>query len=151
MGFFLFLLVNATLFIRPAEIVPALLDLPIYEVLILGCLLVSLPTVMGQLSIRSLVERPASACVVGVLVSVVLSHLSHFAIDGAVSSGIQFVKVLLYYWLLVGLVNSISRLRFFLVWLLGLIVVLTTLALLQYHSVIDVPALASLAERQGVD
>ena len=148
MDFFLFLLINATLFIRPAEIVPALLDLPIYQVFILGCLLVSLPAVMEQLSIRSLVERPASACVVGVLASVVLSHLSHFAIDGAVSSGIQFVKVLFYYLLLVGVVNSISRLRFFLVWLLGLIVVLTTLALLQYHGVIDVPALAAYAERQ---
>ena len=73
MDFFLFLLINATLFIRPAEIVPALLDLPIYQVFILGCLLVSLPAVMEQLSIRSLVERPASACVVGVLASVVLT------------------------------------------------------------------------------
>jgi hypothetical protein len=148
MGFFLFLMVNAVLFVRPAEIVPALLDLPLYEALILGSLVTSLPAVTGQLSIRSLSERPASACVVGVLVSVVLSHLSHFTIDAAARSGIAFAKVLLYYLLLVGLLNSVSRLRTFLTWLLGLIMILTALALLQYHEFIDIPALASYAERQ---
>ena len=41
LGFFLFLLVNAALFVRPAEVVPALVGWNIYEVLILACLAAS--------------------------------------------------------------------------------------------------------------
>ena len=43
LGFVFFLLVNAVLFIRPAELVPSLEDLPVYELLIVTCLLLSLP------------------------------------------------------------------------------------------------------------
>ena len=38
MAFWVFVLVNATLFIRPSEVVPALDKLPIYNVLIVICL-----------------------------------------------------------------------------------------------------------------
>jgi hypothetical protein len=73
MGFFLFLLVNATLFIRPAEIIPELLDLPIYNVLILSCFGVSFPAVVRRLRARALAEEPLSMCVVGLLVVVTCS------------------------------------------------------------------------------
>src|SRR5687767_7736029 len=49
LGFVLFLLVNAVLFIRPAEVFPSLQALPIYEVLILGALVTSLPVVIRQM------------------------------------------------------------------------------------------------------
>ena len=58
MGFLLFVLVNAALFIRPSEIVPALEAIPIYNILISSCLLVSLPVVQKELTGRSLVETP---------------------------------------------------------------------------------------------
>jgi hypothetical protein len=148
LSFILFLLVNATLFTRPAELIPALLGQPIYEVLILGCLVMSLPAVVGQLSARSLAERPASACVVGVFASAVMSHLSHFAVHEAITSGIEFLKVLLYYLLLVGCLRSFDHVRAFLVWLYLLIVILTALSLCQYHGVVDIPALAAYSERQ---
>jgi hypothetical protein len=151
LAFVLFLLLNATLFLRPAEIIPALMDKPIYEVLILGSLVAAFPRVLEQLSARSLIDRPISACVVGLLAAIVLSHLTHFATQSAISSSVQFAKVLLYYLLLVAIVDSASRLRIFLLWLLGLIVILTVLALLQYHNYIDIPKLASYAERQHDD
>ena len=43
MGFAFFLLVNAVMFIRPTEIVPALESLLIYNVLITTCLAVCRP------------------------------------------------------------------------------------------------------------
>ena len=141
LGFLLFLLVNATLFIRPAEIVPGLEDFRIYEALILVCLAVSLPAVLGQFNPQSLLTQPVTVCVFGLLLAIVLSHLFNFSIYGARTSGFEFAKVLVYYLLFVLLVNNPSRLRWFLTWLVGCTLVLVVLALLQYHGVINIPAL----------
>jgi hypothetical protein len=148
MGFFLFLLVNAVLFIRPAEIVPALVGWPIYEAVIIADLLVSLPALLRQLTPRSLAERPLTACVLGMLAAVVLSHLSHLFLWGARHSGIEFTKVLLYYLLLVANVNTLGRLRGFLAALVFYILVLTSLALLQYHGAIHIQALETLQQHE---
>jgi hypothetical protein len=61
---------------------------------------------------------------------------------------VGFTKLLLYYLLLVAVVDTPGKLRGFVYYIGGLILVLTTLALLQYHAVINIPALASYAESQ---
>ncbi len=76
LGFILFLLVNAALFVRPAEIVPDLVAWNIYEFLILACLAVSFPAVLGQFTAKSLEERPVTVCVLGLFVAVILSELA---------------------------------------------------------------------------
>ena len=121
MGYFLFLLVTATLFVRPAEIFPAVHAWPIYEYLILACLAVSLPGVLSQLSAKSLAENPITACVIGLWAAVVLSHLAHFFLWDARMSGFMFFKIVVYYLLLVANVDSEERLKSFLRWLLLLI------------------------------
>src|SRR5258706_8210125 len=142
----LFILVNASLFVRPAEIVPSLEGWPIYAVLATLALAVALPAVLAQLTLRSLLERPISACVVGLLAAVVLSHLSSFFIWGARTSGMEFFKVLLYYLLLVGVIDSIDRLRRFMGWIVVLAVIVTGLTVLQYHGLIDIAALAAVEQ-----
>lgn len=146
MDFFLLLIVTGTLFIRPAELIPSIQSWPIYEVAILSCFAVSIPQIIEQLSIGSLRSRPITACVVGLLFAVVMSHLSHLFIWGARMSGFTFFKVLLYYLLLVGILNTPSRLITFLYVLVGFTIVLTTLALLQYHEYVDIPALTALQQ-----
>jgi putative inorganic carbon (hco3(-)) transporter len=146
MGFFLLLLLNAILFIRPAEVVPALIGLPLYNICILGCFACAYPLVVRQLQRDSLAENPITACVIGMLVSVVLSHLSHASISLTVSSAFLFSKNVLYFLLLVGLVDSTHRLRRLIFWLGWLILILATLALLQYHEMIDIPSLESTEE-----
>jgi O-antigen ligase len=145
-GFGLFLLVNAALFIRPAEIVPGLLGLPIYEVLILACLAASLPAVIDQLALPSLARQPITVCVLGLLVAVLCSHLSGFSVWEARMTAFEFAQVVLYYLLFVGVVNTATRLRGFLTCLVGLIAVLTALALLHYHEVINIAALEAVEE-----
>jgi O-antigen ligase len=144
----LFVLLNAVLFVRPAEVVPGLGNVPIYEVLILACVLVSLKPFLAQLRGPALAAAPLTVCVLGLLASVLMSHLAHFSFGEAVQSGAAFAKVVVYYLLFVAVVNSTARLQQFLGWLVVFIVVLTGLALLQYHGAIDVPSLASYAERQ---
>ena len=52
MQFFLFILANALLFIRPSELIPDLHAVEIYRWFILACLVVSAPAVLKQASLR---------------------------------------------------------------------------------------------------
>lgn len=143
-AFVLFALVNAVLFVRPNELVPAIRDWPVYELLMVGCLALALPRLARQLAARSLAANPITACVVGLLGAVVLSHLSHGFVWGARTSGLVFLKIVLYYLLLVGTVDTPDRLRRFLLWVSILVFVLAGLALLHYHGVLHNEALDTL-------
>jgi putative inorganic carbon (hco3(-)) transporter len=149
-GFFLFLLINAALFIRPAEVLPALAGVPIFQGLLYACLAASLPSVLQQLAPRSLAEQPITACVLGLLAIVVLSSLIHFGMWGVSTSGLNFFQVILYYLLLVSVVDSPARFRTFLFVLAPLILVPTVLALLHHHDVIQVASLREI-ERLEID
>jgi O-antigen ligase len=145
--FALFIVVSAALFIRPGEVVPALLGLPVYEVPLVAALLVAAPRVLRQLQPAALRRQPITACVLALLPAVVLSHLPHLFLWGMKNSGILFAKVVLFYLVMVAVVNTPSRLRRLLVALAAFALVLTAIALLQYHEVIEVPSLTTL--RQG--
>jgi hypothetical protein len=149
LGFVLFIALTGVLFIRPAEIVPALLGLPIYEVLILVCAVVSLPAVLEQLQWKNLAARPINLLVLAMLPAVVLSRASHFQIGLAWSEGLEFAKVVVYYLLFIGLLTTIARLRSFLLWLTAFVFVLAVIALLQYHGVISIASLEAF--EQAVD
>lgn len=107
----LFLAINATLFLRPAEIIPLLQGLPIYEVLIVGACLGAVARMQRRLSWQALIRQPASICVAGLLVAVVISHATHMSWWWLQESVPHFAKVLVYYFLLVSVVDSPQRLR----------------------------------------
>lgn len=142
----LFVLVNASLFVRPAEIIPALEDWPIYAVLVTAALMVALPQVLAELSLASLRLRPITLCIIGMLATVVLSHLSKGRYWEARVSGLEFLKLALYYLLLLATVNNLAKLRQFMMVLVGLGGIVTLLAVLQYHGVVDIPALSAIRE-----
>ncbi len=148
LGYVLFLLVNATLFLRPAELIPALDKLPIYLVLILACLAVSLPRVLEEFSWRTMQRWPLSLCVVGLLAAVVLSQLSHFAFADAVTTGMGFLKMVLYFVLLVANVNSFARLKQFMLALVLFTSVMTAMSVLQYHGLINIEQIKTMFEAQ---
>jgi hypothetical protein len=150
-GWRLFILLNATLFLRPAEIISSLEDWPIYQCLILACLAASLPQVLQQIRVRSLRQNAITACVLGLFGCVLLSHLSHLRLYEARTCGLEFFKLVAYYLVFVAVVDSPARLRRFTLWLGVFTIALTGLALLQYHKVIDVPALSAYYERQEND
>jgi hypothetical protein len=144
LAFFLFLLVTASLFIRPAEIVPDLVGLPVYNVLISTCLVVAFPVIQAQLSPRALVNDPISMCVVGMEAAVILSHLSHLEHYYARIFGLEFFKVVLYYLLLVGLLDTRARFCRFLTCLLGCVTAMTLVAVLRYHGMVALPSMYSV-------
>ena len=139
MSYFLFLLTTATLFIRPAEIVPDLYAWPIYNCMILGCLAASLPGVLKQLSRESLAANPTTACVLGLWFAVMMSDLAHFRTIEARYAGWEFAKIVIYFLLLRANLDSPQRLKSFLRWLLGLIAMIAVLSLLSCNHVFELP------------
>ena len=149
MSFALFLLVNAMLFIRPAEFNPALYALPIYEACILTCLVVSYPQVCAGLTPRALAGRPINACVVGMLGAIVLSHLANGNVAPAFEDGVEFLKLVLYFFLLVAVVDTPARLERFLAAVTLFALAISTLAVLHYHGIVRIPAIEFL--ESGLD
>ena len=150
MGLFLFILVNATLFIRPAEIVPELLELPIYNVLMISSIIATLPAILRLLSLRSLISSPITACVLGILAMVILSHLGNGNTTYARTMGFEFSKIVLYYLVLVALLDTPAKLRRFMGYLVWLIAIMASLALLHYFGRITLPGMETLT-REEVD
>jgi hypothetical protein len=145
-GFFLFILVNAALLIRPTEVVPELRTVPLFNYLILACLAASWPSVLRQFTDRTSGIHPVTGCVLGLLVAVVLSGLAQLDPEQAAEWGADFGKAVIYYLLLVGLVDTPQRLRLFLFWLVLFAAVLAVLALLSYYDYLDL-SLGDINER----
>ena len=74
----------------------------------LACLAVSVLAVCNQLKPDSLSKNPINACAVCLLGLVILSHISHFRLPEAIDSANELIKVLLYFFLIVGLLDSIA-------------------------------------------
>lgn len=146
MDFFLFLLVNATLFIRPAEIVPDLQALPIYNWLIVINLFAAGPGIIDHLTQGSIREKPVTVCVLGVFAGVFLSHFVKLDLWSARFGALEFAKVVAYYLILVVTVNTRTRFAIFLTVAAALILTINGLAVLHYHGVIEIPSLTVLMQ-----
>ena len=147
MAFFLFLLVNATLFIRPAEIVPALLGWEIYFYVILACLVAAAPEVLRYLTGQSLEKQPITLCVFGLLFAILIPSILAGDFAEAWRTGFHFAKIIVYYLLFVSLVTTPARLRMLLLCILAFSGIITALAVLRYHDVIQLENLHTLEAR----
>ncbi len=146
-GFALLLTMVATLFVRPADLIPSLADWPIYEFLIIGCLVVSSRAVLRRLAQRQLEAQPVTACLLLLVVAVGLSHLAHGFIWGARMSMYEVCKLLAFYLLFVSLVNTQLRLVVCVKWLVFAITLVAILALLDRYELVSIAALESVSDR----
>src|SRR5207247_9343584 len=85
-------------------------------------------------------------CFLGVLPAIFLSQLPSFNFSEAWRTGFFFFKVLVYYVLLISVVNSGPRLKIFIGWLVCCCVLLALITLLQYHEVLTLPTLKSVTD-----
>src|SRR5690242_9256721 len=76
-AFIFFVLLNASLYVRPADILPAVEGLPIYQFLIIACLLMAMKAVGAQLRTRDLRNRPITVCVIGLGLIILVSQAAN--------------------------------------------------------------------------
>ncbi len=146
MDYFLYLLVNANLFLRPAEVVPDLERLPLYLWFILACLLVSVPKLMSLVSAEAPLRHPVCMCVLGVFGFVALSHLAQSDLDRTAAEVFEFFKVVVYFVLFLALVSTPGKLRVLLACVILFGVISTGVAVLEYHDVIELPNLKTVQD-----
>lgn len=111
-AYLLFLLANVALFVRPAELVPALGNVQVYFPLIFAAAAANLSGLNAQLSRGMLVRQPVHVCVLTLIVAVPLSHLTAtMHLSAAWQGAVQMLKFAVYYLMLTSVIHSPARLR----------------------------------------
>jgi len=140
----LFFLLSGAVILMPAAFFPDLAEVPTFEVTILACLAASSSRVVAGLSPARLAADPITAGVVAMELAVIASFASNMQLRYAYQSGMDFLKVLIFFLVLTANIDSPRRLIRYLGWLGCLIATLASLALLQYHGAIDFESLRPL-------
>ncbi|WP_299461663.1 O-antigen ligase family protein [uncultured Gimesia sp.] len=149
-AYYLFLLVNITLFLRPAELMPAIADIPIYEMLILSSFFLSLDQIKHSLQLPMLKRQPITFCVMGILLAVALSHATHMYFYGIHTSTISFLKIVMYYVLLVSIIDSTQRLKGLLKTVAIAASLMILLCVIDYSGIVDFEFIKHISDRDGV-
>jgi O-antigen ligase len=144
--FICFVLLNAVLYIRPAEFIPAIRGWPLYEVVLCACVVAGFPRLLEQVSPRAVFGQPISACVAVLMVATVLSNLAQGQMESAVDTADMFFKTVLYYLLLIGIVHSRDRLRWFLGAMALFAGVVMGVSVLDYHGVVHLPGMLRVVD-----
>ncbi|QDT55386.1 hypothetical protein Pan44_34290 [Caulifigura coniformis] len=133
MAYFLFLLANAALFVRPAELFPALGNIQVYLYLIVAAILAGIGGIWNQVRSDTLIQQPINLCMLGLTASIAISHLTNGAISLAAEGLFNMVKVLMYFLMLVSVVNTVPRLRQFLQLTVICSSAMVLLSVIDYH------------------
>lgn len=150
-GLALLMTVVATLFVRPADLVPALDGWPIYQYLILACVVVAMRSAVHQLCVQSIQQKPLTASLIVLLFSVGMSHLAHGFLWAARMSIYEVSKLIILYLLIVGLVNTPKRLFLFVKSLSLIITCIAGLSLLDRFDIWSIAALESIRDHAHPD
>lgn len=151
LAFSLFQLLTAALFLRPAELFSWLEGVRVNEMLILATLLITATSVLPHFSPRAMRLQPITCCAVGMLVAIVLSHLTHFYLGGVVGSADQFLRTLVYYGLTITCVNTPYRLKAFLANIAACTGLMVGMCLFDYWGWIDMQFIVHLQDLDGFD
>ncbi|MBA3315018.1 MAG: O-antigen ligase family protein [Planctomycetaceae bacterium] len=136
------------LFIRPAELVPELATVPVYNIVIVAALIAALPALVNLLTPSSLAAQPPVVCVLLLLPAIVVSFPLDLIGWGLRTAAMDFLKVVLYFLLLLAVVNTERRLKQFLCFLAVTVAVSASLSLLHERGAIHLPALESIEQKQ---
>lgn len=150
MSFFLFIVLNAVLFLRPQELFAGLEWTSFYEWTIIACMLTTGLAILRQLSFDVLLKRPINVCVLGLLIAVPLSHLAQFSGDSIFYARMTlmgpqaFSKTILYFLLASAVLNTDARVEQFFNWILILIGIVAVLSVGCYYNYINIPSIEYL-------
>ncbi|MGP0064394.1 MAG: O-antigen ligase family protein [Isosphaeraceae bacterium] len=139
MNFALFIFAIAILFIRPSDFVPGLKEIPLFQIAIVPCILMSWHKLVPQLTTAGLRERPVLVFAIGILLVSIITSLAHGQFQTGYDFASTWVRIPVVYWLMLAQFDSPSRLKLFLGCLVGIILIPVLLAILHYHGYISIP------------
>ncbi len=145
-GFASLILVVGSLFIRPADLLPQLRDVSVYQFLIVTAILFSYRSIGNQLNQHLLGSRPVTACILLLVGVVALSHIGNGFFWGARESAWKVTKLVALYLLVVGVVNTNQRLEIFASWLILAITIMSALALADAMGWMDLTAFSPIED-----
>ncbi len=146
MDFALFVMVTAVVFVRPTDFVPGLENMPLYLMMIVPCILLSWHKIVPQLNVPALRERPVLVFGFGILVQGFISGLARGRPIPTYTFAGDYSKLLILYVLMLAHLDSPRRLKFFAGFLAVIILIPTTLAVLDFNHVITIPGFNHIAE-----
>jgi O-antigen ligase len=144
-GFIALLLACAALLVRPSDLYPQLEYWPAYQTIILCCLAFSVRPVVGQL-VGDVRARAITLLLITFGASVVISHLVRGNLYALRMGGFEFFKVIVFYLVVLATIDTVSRLRVFLLALSAFTLILAMIAVASYDGLLDVPALESIRQ-----
>lgn len=148
-GFVLFLLANATIYVRPWEIFPSIADIQLYLMLILAAFVIAHKQIQHHLEPACLRAQPITLCVIGLLFAVPISHITNGYLGGAIEGSVMMFKTVIYFIVLVSLIDSVRRFRIFLVSLAFCGLTCITISVADYHEFLNIESLTHIKERLG--
>jgi putative inorganic carbon (HCO3(-)) transporter len=146
MDFFTFLLVNAVLFLRPAEIVPGMVHPQTYLIVMLACLAFSFMRLLHLFFGSPLLRHPTVICAFAMLVLAGISLAVNNDAGKAFEEELEFVKVIVYFCLFLAVVNTPARLQGVIAVVALCLTVTAALAILHYYEYINITALTQQVE-----
>jgi putative inorganic carbon (hco3(-)) transporter len=148
MDFVLFIALNGILLLRPEEMFPAIGGLRLYLLTIMCCAFVSFPKIAANLSAEVLRHQPVSVCVLAYLPATFMSFVVR---EGRIADGFdyasEFAKVVLYYFLLLAVIDTPARFRAFCGWVVVYVMLLLGIAVGQYHDYFAFPNIEPVVQR----
>jgi putative inorganic carbon (hco3(-)) transporter len=141
MAFPLFIFLNALLLIRPEDLMPSISGLRLYLITIVMCLAVNAPGLQLLTLPVYLQHRPITVCVIGLFVGTIFSFLLQTQFDYGFEFVSEFVKVVLYFFLLGVVIDRAIYYISFLNWVAFFILFSVAIALLHAFDVVNVPGL----------
>lgn len=136
MNFVLFLILNAVLLIRPEELFPEIAVFHLYYIVIVVSAITNITNLFDLLTWSSLRQRPVTVCILTYYFANILSLCVLGRTEEAFfEHGLDFAKVILYYFLLLATVNTQARFRTFVAFLTLMIGILTAVALINLYEI----------------
>jgi hypothetical protein len=139
-------LVSAFYFLRPAEWYPPLVGLPLYQLVMAPCLLLAFSRLTREMSWKVIQHRPIHGCIVGLYFIAVCSNFLHPHPDEYELFAVRYGKTLLYYLLIVVLLNSNEHLSKFYDRLSAILAVLGLLVILANHGLLPFVENAAISD-----
>ena len=147
---FMFLcLTTVTMILRPAELVPGIAGLPLYEMCILAAVMTGYRGLLQHFAPGSLTRQPVALCFVGVLAAIPVSHISHMYLDGALNGTIDFIKAGMLFALIVTMVDTWVRFEKLLVVIAVTSAITVLICIVDYAGIWDFPAITHASENFG--